>query len=263
MIWTEQTLTPGHWICQKFGPLTVVILNQHDEWRLCHWLGEAPISVGSGTSDELPDDLTWQRWNCTPEDDRFLIQPTFPDLALIAQPKSPLILSPKSEALFYLGIPAFLDIQASHNEILRSLTTIPTQQLTKTWHGTRRKGDPCYTLRTRARRHFETGKWPSHDIICAVEIQNLSSEDFEFEKLYLETGHLGVFSHGEQNHQLWGNACRIKINKIDSHSHDVTFAPAPLSPANTAQEICSPLKGHTRKGNFKHAFSSFIDSLKD
>ncbi len=261
MIWTEQTLPAGHWICQRFGPLTILLLNQHEEWRVCHWLGdEALVVPGTGTAEELPDNLHWQRWDCTDSDETFQIRPCFPDLPLIAQPVSPLWLAPEGAAQFFVGIPATLEIIASFDQQMRPLIHLPTQALTKTWHGDRSKGNPCYTLRTRARRTFSTGVWPEHDIICVVDILNKGESDFHFQKLYLESGHLGVFEH--QN-QLWANACRIRVAKPGFHSHEVTFSPRPLAPAHEAVEVKAPIDGHSRRGKFHRAFSSFIDALTD
>jgi len=260
MIWTEQSLQPGCWTCRRFGPLTVLLLNHHEEWQLCHWLNDAPVAPGDGVVEDLPDDLPWQRWDCTDQDDKFQIRPAFPELPLIAQPTSPLWLAPGGQAQFFVGIPALLEVRASFDGQMRSLTRITTQALTKTWHGDRSQGNPAFTLRTRARRLFGSGVWPEHDIICAVDIVNEGDEDFHFEKLYIETGHLGIFEH---ENQLWSNACRIRIADPQVKIHDVTFAPRPLSPADQATEIHPPEDGHSRRGKFTRAFSSFIDSLTD
>jgi len=261
MIWTEQNLTPGSWICHRFGPLTILLLNLNDEWRICHWLGNRPeVEPGEGKADELPPNLDWQRWDCTEDDLRFQFTPTFPDLPLMAQPGSTLWLVPNGRAQFFVGVPAMIEIKASFDGKMRTMTGIPTQHLTKTWHGDRSAGNPCYTLRTRARRKFDIGEWPENDIVCAIDIVNMGEEDFKFEKLYFESGHLGIF---QGDGQLWSNACRIRIRSNNQSTHDVTFAPRPLSPADQAAELKPPVDGRSRKGTFNRAFSSFIDALTD
>ena len=141
---------------------------------------------------------------------------------------------------------------------MRSLLTLPVQHLSKSWQGNRSEGKPCYALRTRARRRFEEGEWPEHDIVCAIDLKNQRAESFSFETLYLDTGHLAIF---EQDDRLWSNACRVNIAE-DDDDVDVTYAPRPLDPAAKAQELVAPALGRTRRSKLLSAFSSFSDVLR-
>jgi hypothetical protein len=61
------------------GPLTMVILHRHEEWRISSWEGdqfaELPLE---GEIRDLPSSLEWQRWDGGVSDLKFQLRPSFP-----------------------------------------------------------------------------------------------------------------------------------------------------------------------------------------
>jgi hypothetical protein len=258
--WQERHLDQDQWFLSTFGPLEFVVLNRLDEWRVASWTsGSGPDLGDSGRYEDLPPDLAWQRWSCSKDDHRVQLRPAFPDLPVIARPRHPFTIGPKSNVFFYIGVPASVEVLGACDGSMTSLLTLPSQPLSKTWHGNRSKGSPCYSLRTRARRSVELDDWTGHDIACAVDVKNERAEPFPFETLFLDTGHLAIFEEGGY---LWSNALRVRVDEDrKSGFNDVTYAPRPLDQASNAEEITAPRDGRARRSKLRSAFSSFIDVI--
>ena len=260
--WDERTLSEGRWFRSTIGPLHLLVLNRGDEWRTVAGADETLAGLpGEGDLSQLPEGLDWTRWSCEQNDERVQLRPGFPDLPIIARPRKPLVIAPSSSALFYVGIPATVEVRAVARGAMQTLASYPVQRLSKSWHGNRSTGNLCYALRTRARRRYEAGDWPAHDIVCAIDLKNRRPSDFPFESLYLDTGHLAIF---EQEGRLWANASRVNIAEDEDEDDrvDVTYAPRPLEPAAQARELTAPARGHTRRSKILSAFSSFTDVLR-
>jgi hypothetical protein len=97
--------------------------------------------------------------------------PTSPEFPVIAKPNPALTISPGGHALFYIGIPASLEVHGQCDGTLRKFASISTESLSNSWHGDRSAGQVCYALRTRARRSFDPSDWPEHDIVVAVDLK--------------------------------------------------------------------------------------------
>lgn len=211
-----------------------------------------------GEARDLPSSLEWQRWDGGASDLKIQLRPSFPEFPVIAKPNPALTISPGGHALFYLGIPVSLEVHGECDGTLRKLAHIPTDSLSKTWHGDRSAGQVCYALRTRARRSFDPSDWPEHDIVVAVDLKNKSSEAFLFDRLFLDLGHFSIFDHEEH---LWSNACRIRISDDEEEGNDITYAPKPLDPASDAPEIATARAGKARSSKMRSAFTSVIDII--
>lgn len=258
--WVERDLLPDRWIRTKFGSLNLLVLHRYDEWRVSSWKDDRFAELPTeGDRQDLPSSLEWQRWDCADKDQRIRLLPGFPNHPVIARPNSSLTIAPGGHALFYVGIPASLEIHGQCGGTLRKLTSVFTDSLSKTWHGNRSAGEVCYSLRTRARRSYDPTDWPEQDIIVAVDLKNESKEEFVFERLFLDLGHFSIFGQGDR---LWSNACRIRIGENDVEGNDVTYAPKPLSPAADAPEIVAARAGKTRRSKLQSAFSSVVDVIK-
>ena len=257
--WDERDLAQGRWFRTRMGPLNLALLRRHDEWRVSTWEdGEFPELPEEGDRQDLPASLEWERWDCGDDDSRVRLLPSFPDLPIIAKPTTSLSIAPGGNALFYVGIPSSIEVHGECGTGLRKLTSISTETLSKTWHGDRSEGEPCYSLRTRARRHFEPEDWLGHDIIVTVDLYNEGGEPFKFERLFLDLGHFSIFAH---EGRLWSNACRIRISEDEEEGNDITYEPCPLHPAADATEIAHARAGTTRHSSLRRAFSSVIDVI--
>lgn len=249
----------NRWFRSSFGPVSMILLRGYDEWRVATSQTEEHLVIdGEGEQKDLPEGLSWQRWDCHDEDTRIRLLPALPSLPVIAKPNTSLTIAPGGEALFYIGIPMDLEIHGECGGSLRKLTTISSEALSKTWHGDRSAGEACYSLKTRARRRFESGDWLDHDIILTVNLRNDTQDPFEFERLFLDLGHFSIFAHEER---LWANGCSIRITEDDEEGNDITYEATPVPPADTALEVAPARAGKARRSTLRRAFASVIEVI--
>jgi hypothetical protein len=164
-------------------------------------------------------------------------------------------LSPKGEATFYVGIPAWIEIVAECQGEMLLLKGLPTEELSKTWHGSPLVGKLGYSLRTYARRAFVPEEWPPLEILCVISIVNEGKMTLPFERLYFETDHLSVF---ENDGRLWSNAARIRAVAPESGLSNIVYAGRPMAPNENAQEVTAPRKGKVRKSTLQNTFAKVL-----
>lgn len=254
--WTTRTIPDGRWIRQDFGPLSLIVMNHFSEWRVATFPAGAPENCAcEGAADELSEALPWERWDRDPKDSRCHFRPAYPPLPVVARPRSVLNLSPQGTATFFIGIPAWIEIFGECQGKMTYLTAIPSEVMSKTWHGSPLAGNLGYALKTYARRVSEPDIWPDHEIVCSIGIVNERVEYLPFERLYLETQHLAVFG---KDQRLWGNAARIRSNPVENATSEVTYAPRPAAPNTDADELTPPREGPRRKSTIQSAFSKVL-----
>lgn len=251
--WQERTLHDGEWLWVRFGGVTLVVLSIVDEWRVaalyggeCEWLKEVEMP---------PEDLPWQRWDRGPDDVKLQFRPVFPDRPVIIRPRSPLNLSPRAKALFFVGIPAFIELSAHSEGQYERLAAWPSDPPSNTWHGSPIAGKLCYSVKTRARRQFTPQDWQELSIISTIEIANSGSHIMPFERLFLETGHLAVFEHLGR---LWANHARIRTGEKDDTLSGMVFGGKPFGDAAAGVELTVPRLGRVRRSMLTQAFSTFL-----
>ncbi len=257
--WNTRTLGDGEWLRADFGRLSVLVLNRSEEWRVARIEGEAAEGIGeSGKAGDLPEDISWERWDHDPKDTRIAFRPTYPVMPVVARPHSVLNLSPKGEASFFIGVPAWIEVMAECQGGMLGLTALPTEVLSKTWHGTPLSGRLGFALRTYARRVFEPEVWPEYEVVCPISIVNDGDVMLPFDRLYLETDHLSVF---EKNGRLWSNAARIHVGAENSDLSNITYAKGPAAPHQDAVEVTPPRKGRARRSTVQSAFNRMLGSF--
>lgn len=253
--WEEKTLRDGEWLRFGFGELDLILLNAYEEWRVA-MVDDEHKNVGEkGVLSDLSEDLVWKRWDNDPKDTKVLFRPTFPDMPVVARPHSVLNLSPRGDAAFFIGIPAWVEILAECQGQMIELTEYPTQVLSKTWHGNNLEGQLGYALKTYARRIFDMEKWPEHDVVCPIKISNKGDELLPFDKLYLETDHLSVF---EKDGRLWSNAAKVSVGDEGSDLNNITYTKKPAAPNDDAIELTPPRKGYVRRSTMGSAIDKMF-----
>jgi hypothetical protein len=257
--WDERTIANGHWLRADFGALSLLVMNIHGEWRIASFPGGAPPGIGlEGNAAELTDEINWERWDRHPSDCRICFRPAFPSLPVIARPRSLLHLSPGGQANFFVGISASIEVLGECHGSMVSLLAVPTERLSKTWHGTPLAGSLGFALKTYARRTFEPQEWPAYDIVCAISIVNDGTESLPFERLYLETQHLAVF---QKDGRLWSNAARLRVNAQEHNLSNITYASKPAAPYEDAAELTPPPQGRRRRSTIHSAFARVLGHL--
>lgn len=251
--WKPQTLPEDQWIRHDFGSLSIVVLSINEEWRIgTYENGATECMAVRGTSENEPMDVTWERWDRDPKDSKVQFRPVFPDMPVVTRPRCVLNLSPKGKATFLVGIPAWIEILAECQGKMIPLTAIPTEKLSKTWHGTPLTGQLGYSLRTFARRNYEPDQWPPFEILSSISIVNEGEKSLPLERLFLETDHLAIF---EKEDRLWSNAARIRIAAQSDDMGNITYASRPFEPNEDATEITPPQKGKVRRSTFESTFA--------
>ena len=257
--WDERTIANGRWLRADFGALSLLVMNIHDEWRIAAFPDGAPANVGlHGRAADLAEDIEWERWERHSDDCRLRFRPTFPSLPVIARPRSLLHISPGGQANFFVGISASIEVLAECHGAMVSLLAVPTERLSKTWHGTPLAGSLGFALKTYARRTFEPDEWPAYDIVCSISIVNDGSESLPFERLYLETQHLGVF---QKDGRLWSNAARLRVKVQEHNLSNITYASRPAAPYEDAAELTPPPEGRLRRSTLHSAFARVLGHL--
>lgn len=251
--WQERILQDGEWLCARFGGLTLVVHSLLDEWRVASLHGDQCGCLKDVAMP--PEDLPWQRWDRGPRDEKIQFRPVFPDRPVIIRPRSPLNLSPRAKALFYVGIPAFIELHAHSEGQYERLAAWPTDPPSNTWHGTPIDGRLCYAVKTRARRQFTPEDWQELSIISTIEIANSGSHTMPFERLFFETGHLAVFEHLGR---LWANHARIRTGEKDDTLSGMVFGGKPFGDAAGGIELTPPRLGRVRRSMLTQAFSTFL-----
>lgn len=256
--WNDRTLADGERLRADFADLTLVIHSFMEEWRVA--VVDPSRRSELEDLDNLPEDLPWERWDRGPEDTTLSFRPVFPDRPVIVRPRAPLHLSPKAKALFYIGIPSWIELSAEVEGDRRVLCAWPTVRLSNSWHGDPTSGILCYASKTRARRQFVTEEWADYDIATTIEISNQTENTLPFDRLLMETDHLAIFSHGGR---LWSNHARIRAADDDSDLDGIVFSPKPYDGAAEAAEISPARKGMVRRSGIRAAFASVLGTLQD
>ncbi len=256
--WHERTLRDGEWLRADFGGLTLVVWSLLEEWRVAALHGDERKRLDGV---ETPShDLDWQRWDRGPNDVKLRFRPVFPDRPVIIRPRAPLHLSPRAKALFYIGIPAFIELHAHSEGQYERLSAWPSEPLSNSWHGTPTAGTLCYSVKTRARREFIPEDWQEMSIISTVEIANSGTLILPFQRLFFETGHLAVFERGGR---LWANHARIRAAEKNASLSGIVFGAKPAGDGADAVELTPPRLGRVRRGMLKEAFSTFLGTFQD
>jgi len=251
--WHERTLQDGEWLRADFGGLTLIVMSILEEWRVAALYGDQRLALENAKMP--PDNLPWERWDRGPDDVKLRFRPVFPDRPVIVRPRSPLHLSPRAMANFFVGIPAFIELNAHSEGQYERLSSWPSDPPSNTWHGTPISGTLCYSVKTRARRQFIPEDWQELSIISTIEIANTGSHTLPFERLFFETGHLAIFEHLGR---LWANHARIRTGEKDDSLSGVVFGKRPFSEATSAVELTPPRLGRVRRSMLKQAFSTFL-----
>ncbi|MDP0491454.1 MAG: hypothetical protein Q7Q71_10425 [Verrucomicrobiota bacterium JB023] len=241
-----------------FGDLHLLVLNIGPEWRIHSFCSGCDLESLPATGPEaiLCDSLPWKRFDRdTTHEATVTLRPSFPLQPIVARPASSLTLAPGSSALFYLAVPPQVDIEVPHSSGSLKIDSIPIDRLTKTWHGTKSYGKTCLSLRSPARRRYKHPDHGSHNILVPIDLVNRLRTPFSFDRLYLETGHFGIFRHGDQ---LFSNAARLRIEKEDRDRNALAYTPRPISPHEDAEELTPPRDGRARRSFLENAFSSLF-----
>lgn len=152
-------------------------------------------------TDHVPESaINWKRWSFHQEDENVSLRPVLPDRPLVVRPQNPLTLAPRSEVLFFVSIPMWIQVTLGKECLV--IDTIPTVILSNTWFGLPTEGELCYALKSGASRTLGQSNPSPARMICPLLLRNQATDPFSVNKLSLPTNFFGVYK-GET--RFWTN----------------------------------------------------------
>jgi len=199
---------------------------------------EIRIAVEDDFRTALPD-AAWTRW-ATPGGEReIMLQPVFPDRAVVLEPEQPFHLLPRASARIYVRVPLWIRIQlplAASPTATLLLEETPTVSLSDTWWGGMAEGELAYWLTTTARREMRPELFQPHLAVCPLLVTNGANADLRVEKLSLRVAHLSLFA---REGELWSDECRVSWQGEGEESR-VAVGGQPPAEAPDAVAVTAP-----------------------
>lgn len=234
-LWGDRPVpAPGEAQRLDVGPLTVWLRAENGEL----WITHSRAAGGEEPDRSLPAGAQWSRW-ALPEEQRHLrLSPVFPDRPLVVKPEHAFTLMRRASARIYMRVPIWVRVEVMDRPGGRRalLTEIPTVLLSETWWGDVRDGELAYWLTTKGRRKPMLDLLDAHQVVSAVQLDNLSDDDLQVEKLSLRVEHLSVY---EKDGWLWAEEVRLEYHGEDEGT-DIKMADNPPPEAAGAREIAPP-----------------------
>jgi hypothetical protein len=192
------------------GPLTVWFRAEDGEL----WITHARAADGEEAHRSLAADAPWSRWALQEGHRHLHISPVFPDRPLVVKPEHAFTLMRRASARIYMRVPIWVRVDVMDRPGGRRvlLTEIPTVLLSETWWGDIRDGELAYWLTTKGRRQLVPDLPDAHQVVSAVQLDNLSEDDLQVEKLSLRVDHLSVY---EKDGWLWAEEVRVEYHGED------------------------------------------------
>ncbi len=239
-LWGDRPM-PGRDETQRLdiGPLTVWLRGHENEL----WITFVRSPEGEEPDRDLPEDAQWSRWALHEGQRRLRISPVFPDRPLVVKAEHPFTLMRRASARIFGRVPVWVRVEAQDRPGGKAalLTEIPAVALSETWWGDFQDGEMAYWLVTTGRRQLTPDLFDAHLAISAVQLDNLSEDDLQVEKLSLRVEHLSIY---EKDGWLWAEEVRVEYHGEDEGT-EIVMDDRPPAEAAGAREI-SPAREQGR-----------------
>lgn len=174
------------------------------------------------SSEEGPDDSLWTRWVVKEASQNIIIEPQFPESSVVVKPENSFNLLPDAEARIYVRVPLWIKIKLPGKK-KQEFDSWPTVVMSNTWFGDFMEGELCHWLSSHARRSFDSSTYKPHQIVCPVQIRNISQDELLVEKICIRVTTLAIYQH---EGVLWANESKIFYRgKEDVSKIQVTQGP--------------------------------------
>jgi len=248
-IWGDIPLKPGEIKTIRMADLSAFIHLLNNEIKIAFI-----YSNNDMTDTANLDHLDWQRW---PQDKKILkikVHPVLPDRPVLIKPESLLYLPEYSETRIFCRLPLFIRISLVFNTKTDDLIDIPTIKLSKTWFGTFKEGEICYSITSGTRTEIETDPQRPFLAICPLKLRNKTKEQFPTDKICLRTDYLSLFIHNEQ---IWTDETSISYTGKNEISQ-VNFSGRQPNGLDGAKILTRP-KEVLKKSLYTSSFSTIKD----
>ena len=224
------------------GPLRLSLRAEDGEL----WITHSRATGGEEPDRSLPDGAPWSRWALPEGQCHLHLSPVFPDRPLVVKPEHAFTLMRRASARIYVRIPVWVRVEITDQPGGRRalLTEIPTVTLSETWWGDFRDGEMAYWLTTTGRRKLTPDLFGAHMVISAVQLDNLSEDDLQVEKLSLRVEHLSVY---EKDGWLWAEEVRVEYHGDDEGTEIHMDDNAPPEAAGAREISPARLQGRSFK----------------
>ncbi len=199
-LWNARNMNDGDHCSLEAGPLHIRMERRGDEF---HYHSQRAASAEGKKLPEESNTPEWQRWICGTGSVSCQLKPLTPPRAVIVRPAMPLQIVPGAGVELFVSIPVWVQVcltLGDHPETAVPLLEEPTVVLSNSWFGLPVDGEPCFALRTRARRRIEELRPDVHLAVCPLTLRNEASEPLAFERLCIRLQHVGIYAG--QTH-LW------------------------------------------------------------
>ncbi|MBN2138101.1 MAG: DUF432 domain-containing protein [Sedimentisphaerales bacterium] len=194
--------------------------------------------------------LDWGRWVCG-DCDKVLLRPAAPDRPAVVRPELPIKIPSGQEALFFVGVPVWVQIGAGETGQVR-LCEKPSVALSNIWFGDPMSGELCYSLRTRARRSVFDAQPQPHRAVCPVTIHNSAAAQVDVERFCIHVAHLSIYP-GQS--RLWTNGVRITY-KGEAENTQLEYSKNPPD-YEKVDAVLTPPRTPVKKSFSKISLGSF------
>lgn len=219
-LWTQKrALEPNKYYRVQIGPLIFWLIRKNDEIHIAiERIGTEDFENDNvsftETDIETHGKFDWQRWVVGADCSEISILPVMPDRPVVVRPDVPVKIPKDQEALFFVSIPAWIEISAEKKERI-VLCQEPSVLRSNIWFGDTMSGELCYSLRSRARRQFTHIEPKPHRVACPVRIRNTTEYQFDVDRFCVHVEYLKIF---EGTTRLWTNEVLIIHQGEDSIS---------------------------------------------
>lgn len=229
----------GETLRLDIGPLTLWI--RSDENGI--WFAHARTREGEPTPGEPPDEAEWSRWALDDAPYHLRLTPVLPDRPLVVKAEHAFTLQRRASVRVFVRVPAWvrLEVVAKRGGRASVLAEIPTVHLSDTWWGDFLYGELAYWLSTSGRRVLTPDFFEAHMVVSAIQLDNLSQDDLQVEKLSVRVEHLSIY---EQDGWLWAEEVRVDYHGEDEGS-DIHMDDKPPKEAAGAREL-TPARAQKR-----------------
>ena len=240
-LWGDRPL-PARGETQRLqvGPLTLWLRGAGDEiWiTFVRSIGARPF-----VAETPPDEAVWSRWALPGGAGHLHVAPAFPERPLVVKSEHPFTLMRRASVRIYGRVPVWVRVEmVTDPDGKRALLTeIPTVALSETWWGDFRDGELAYWLVATGRRELTPDLFEDHTVLSTVQLDNVSEDDLQVEKLSLRVEHLSIF---EKDGWLWAEEVRVEYLGEDEGT-EIHMDDLPPREAAGAREI-SPARHRSR-----------------
>lgn len=190
----------GRW---EIGPLSLWVERTDTAWVLASEREHEPLderaSHEPAWSEPPPDKADRIRCAVGSAGSSLVLSPALADRPIVVKPEQPFMILAGDEAVFYVGSPLWLRIQAGAP--LRTLLEGPSLRLSDTWFGSStREGELCYAAKTRARMALSEIPRSTVRALTRVHMHNRGAETLHFTRLKIPIKQLSLFVAADGRH---------------------------------------------------------------